>query len=159
MQVDGEKPSIALVDAKNLLGTWLPKVHAAGQKRLREIIDNGSFYFAIGVDETDDKRPSNDFIVTTELMLIPKVVDQESAKADVQTFHLQLEFPEAVNHDTIASILHEVFAFPFPFVPLPASLRSWPLSTSQNRMFTISSMIPLPTWLVLLPSCGHNMVI
>ena len=30
MHVDGEWPAVALVNAKDLLGTWLPKVHSEG---------------------------------------------------------------------------------------------------------------------------------
>ena len=111
MKVDGEKPSIALVDAKNLLGTWLPKVYTTGQQKLQEIIRNGSFYIAIGVDETDDKRPSNEYIVTCELMLIPKVAP-DNANCDVQSFHLRMEFPDAVNHESMALVLDGVcFSF------------------------------------------------
>ena len=79
----------------------------AGQKRLQDIIREGKFFIGIGVDETDDPRPSNEYIVTVECLLIPKIESSDSAD-NARRFHLKLEFPSAVNGHTVSMTLDRV---------------------------------------------------
>ena len=46
-------------------------------------------------DEIDDPRSSNEYIVTVECILIPRIVNMETDIA-VKPYHLPLEFPKAV---------------------------------------------------------------
>lgn len=46
-----------LVDPKNLRETWIPKVLQDGVKKLENIIRNGEWWYAVGVDESPDPRP------------------------------------------------------------------------------------------------------
>lgn len=112
MKVDGEAPSLTMVDPNNLRGTWLPKVHGEGLSLCQDLClliscqeqrncKTSSYYVAIGTDETDDSRPSNDYIMTVEIMLMPKELKVEEEPI-AQSFHLQLEFPDAMNQDTLS---------------------------------------------------------
>lgn len=57
------------------------------------------FFVAVGCDETDDPRSRNEYILTVEIMLIPKQLVDVS---NIKTFHLGLQYPEAVNGSTVA---------------------------------------------------------
>ena len=105
MKVGGEAPSAALVEPCNLRRTWLPKVHTEQVKKLQDIVRNGSYFVAIGADETDDPRPSNAYIVTVEVQLLPKEITEDYC---VKTFHLQLEFPTEVNNETLSTTIDKV---------------------------------------------------
>lgn len=107
MRIDNEPIVPSLVDPINLRKSWLPKVHSDGVKKLQDIIRHGHFYCAIGIDETADARVSNDFMLTVELVLIPKVATPDDDTA-VRRFHLSLEFPSEVNNQTIALALDKV---------------------------------------------------
>ena len=125
MRVDNQSIASGLVDPTNLRRTWLPAVHDegatpqpfsldaiffAGIKLLQDKIRQGNFFFAIGVDETDDSRPSNGYVLTVELLLIPKVINAD-VDVEPEPFHLSLEFPPAVNTETTALCLDKVYDF------------------------------------------------
>ena len=57
------------------------------------------FFVAVGCNETDDPRSRNECILTVEIMLIPKQLVDVS---NIKTFHLGLQYPEAVNGSTVA---------------------------------------------------------
>lgn len=54
MTIGGEP--VTLVDPVNLRETWLLKVASEGIKKLGNLIRDGAFFVAIGVDEKDDPR-------------------------------------------------------------------------------------------------------
>lgn len=59
------------------------------------------------MDETDDPRPLNEYIVTVEVLLIPKV-QNENDGTDVRSFHLKLDFPKAVNNEDLSVAVDQV---------------------------------------------------
>ena len=99
------------MDPKNLRGTWLPKVAARGIERLRELIKTGQYFVSIGADETDDARPTNDYILTVDCVLIPKIKTADDDVA-IQNFHLGLQFPDEVNSESMALTIDKVFLIP-----------------------------------------------
>lgn len=155
MKVEDEPIAEGLVDPVSLRGTWLKKVHQDGLphifyqsfllshlgiKKIRHIIHQGSFFFAIGVDETDDPRPSNEYLLTVELLLIPKI-EKVDDSIDVQRFHLTLDFPTEVNSDTIAGALDKVCAVHLLHIAMSVC-RPWTCLISGRRMCIISCTIP-----------------
>lgn len=61
-----------------------------GVKKLGDLFRERNHFICIGADETDDARASNDYIITVDVTLIPKAMDDFAVKS----FHLQLSFPE-----------------------------------------------------------------
>ena len=122
MTIDGDPITGNLVDPINLRGTWLPKVYdeglsfllavfsaffLAGIKKLQDIIRSESYFVCLGVDETDDPRPTNEFIVTVEVLLIPKVQAADQS-LNCKLFHLKLDFPKAVNNEDLSVAIDQV---------------------------------------------------
>lgn len=115
MKVDGESPSLALVDPNNLRKTWVSKVHEEGVslrgffftfpclfpevKKLKRIIEDGSWFVCLSADETDDPRSCNEYIVTVDCTLIPRIASAE-ADTNVKPYHLEMKFPKAMNTKT-----------------------------------------------------------
>ena len=62
MVLDGEK--VAVVDPKNLRGTWLGKIWQEGIRKLSDLIRDGDWFVVLGTDETNDPGSNNDYIVT-----------------------------------------------------------------------------------------------
>lgn len=90
MTVNGQPAGNLIVHPNNLRGTYLPKVLADGVRRLGDMFRERKHYICVVADETDDPRTSNDFVVSVDVSLIPKDVND----SDVKSFHLQLCFPE-----------------------------------------------------------------
>ena len=119
-----------LVDSDNLRRTWLPKVldeglflcfdlicdvftpsqHPSGIKQLGNIFREKKHYICIGLDETDDPRPTNEYILTLEVLLIPKICD-ENDSMETRSFHLKLEFPSVCirGHGSLSLLFMTVF--------------------------------------------------
>ena len=123
IRVDGEVPEIP--DPVSLRATHLTTLadngmcafcllysygvsFVSGLKKLKEIASSGQYFVALECDETDDPRPSNDYIVTVDVYLFPKVSKPEDS-SDVMKFHVKVSFPTAVNNETISTCIHEVF--------------------------------------------------
>ena len=121
MTVNGENVGNILVDPDNLRRTWLPKVlddgmfsplvpvfvwpSFSGVRKLANIFRERNHYVCIGVDETDDHRPKNEYILTMEVLLVPKVADA-STPTDVRKFHLKLEFPSVCVQHASSVLIH-----------------------------------------------------
>ena len=96
---------------------------ASRLRRPHDIVRNGSYFVAIESDETNDPRPKNNYCVTLDISLLPKVSTVEE-KCDVETYHVKFEFPEAVNHESMSSLIDQVGKHFFPFhEPPPQGLR------------------------------------
>ena len=78
------------------------------------MIKTGKYFVSIGANETDDARPMNDYILTVDCVLIPKITSADD-EAEIQNFHLGLQFPDEVNSESMALTIEKVF---------PDSLRS-----------------------------------
>ena len=76
-------------------------------KKLQEKVAAGTQCFALEADEIDDPRPANAYIVTVDIYMLPKVRAAEDP-VDVQKYHIKLDFPTAVNNETLANCIDEV---------------------------------------------------
>ena len=133
-----------------LRGTWLPKVHAEGMLTFSP----HSKFVAIGCDETDDPRPSNDYIVTVEVNLILKIQGPD-ADTQVQSYHLQLEVPSL-------SIVHVQVLRAFYIQPLDvhyfihdSAPYMGPTAERMRTIFGYLNMIDVPCWAHLLNKVGE----
>lgn len=106
VKVDGATPHIP--DPVNLRGNYLRKVHDEGVRLLQDVVRSGKYYVAIESDETDDPRANNAFIVTVDVSLIPKV-DSESGEHSARKFHIQLQYLQKVDHETLSQAIDKVF--------------------------------------------------
>ena len=77
----------------------------SGVRKLANIFREHNQCVCIGVDETDDSRPSNEYILIMEVLLVPKVADA-STPTDVRKFHLKLEFPSACVQHASSVLIH-----------------------------------------------------
>ena len=156
MKVDGESPSLALVDPNNLRKTWVSKVHEEGVslrgffftfpclfpevKKLKRIIEDGSWFVCLSADETDDPRSCNEYIVTVDCTLIPRIASAE-ADTNVKPYHLEMKFPKAMNTETMSSTIDEVYGFffaPSPFAEFQV-LRSFNIQPGDVHYFVHDS--------------------
>ena len=80
----------------------------SGVEKVRDLVRHGNYYVALGMDETDDPRPTNDFILCIEVILIPKI-KEATDDSGIKKFHLGLRFLEQVNSETLAQAVHKVF--------------------------------------------------
>ena len=119
VRVDGEIPHIP--DPSNLRRTYLPKVMDQGMKplicryifchtgvkALQDKIRTGGYFVAVEADETDDPRPENNYCVTVNMFLIPKVKSAEDDH-NIEAYHIKLAYPNAVNNETLSMLIDEL---------------------------------------------------
>ena len=55
-----------------------------------DLLRERTHYISLGADESDDPRCTTDYMVTIDVTLIPKAIED----LNVKTFHLSLVFPE-----------------------------------------------------------------
>lgn len=90
---------------------------------MQDLIRTNDHYIAIQCDESDDPRPVNGYVLTLDLTLIPKVTSADD-KLDVQTFHCKLDFPSAVNGESLSVFIDQV--------PQDPTLFFWEISPFQG---------------------------
>ena len=78
-----------------------------GIKKLQEVISNGEYFVALESDDTDDARVGNEYLVTVDMCLIPKV-SKADGNVDIQKFHVKIDFPKQVNGDTMSVCIDQV---------------------------------------------------
>ncbi len=74
---------------------------------MQDFIRSEPFFCTLETDETDDPRPDNNYVVTIEAMLIPKVITQER-QVEAKKFHIKLSFPNQVNNETVSIMVDQV---------------------------------------------------
>jgi len=74
------------------------------QTTIEAFIRQRLHWIVVFADESDDPRPSEQYQVAINLMLIPKDVGDQS----VQAFHLDLVFPDEVNNVTMSDAIDSV---------------------------------------------------
>ena len=68
----------------------MSRVGITGVKKLGDLIRERRYFVSIGANETDVPRSSNDYIISVDVTLIPKAIED----SDVRSFHLKLSLPE-----------------------------------------------------------------
>lgn len=174
VRLDGERPAIP--DPCNLRRTHLPKVReqglclswislfvirSIGIRKLQDTVRSDQYYVAIVCDESSDPRPDNNFCVTLDLTLIPKVT-QADQKCDIESCHVKFDFPEQVNHETMSSLidqgLRELYIQPRDVIFFRHDSASYMAPTGERMQKELGyvNMAQGPCWAHLLNIVGTS---
>ena len=74
---------------------------------MQQLIGERRHFYALEADETDDPRVTNAFLVAIDVYLLPRVFSP-TEEVSVQKFHLKLDYPTAVNNETLSSSIDQV---------------------------------------------------